>query len=287
MRLVLHFDINGTIIANDSTEVGTKEENANMVLSKSVYGKIINNLWQLNKDYHDKKDSISYYDYLKLNSLSILAEPVTAYSGNSGVADINLNQLGYKKKSFLFTEKGNPGESLQHLVKPVMDAMDSFFFKSFLRILDKYPEAKIILRTFGLDGDDVVERLGKIYPRIRDTIKGKFNYTDDIPVLTLENDKILVGMDEVNNFIKSAPNNLLFFENYAYWNGHRRDKTCGKLLLGDPEMVQIFFDDNVCVNILNDKNAYYVEVNTLKALLDETYFDAFLSDVLYMHKIYQ
>ena len=34
-RLVLHFDINGTITADDTTEPGSHEENANMVLAKS------------------------------------------------------------------------------------------------------------------------------------------------------------------------------------------------------------------------------------------------------------
>ena len=37
-RLVLHFDINGTITPVDTTEPGSKEENANMVIAKSVYG---------------------------------------------------------------------------------------------------------------------------------------------------------------------------------------------------------------------------------------------------------
>jgi len=64
-KLVLHFDINGTITSVDSTELGSDYENANMTLAKSVYGTVTNNSWSLNSDYRDPTNSISYYDYLK------------------------------------------------------------------------------------------------------------------------------------------------------------------------------------------------------------------------------
>ena len=246
MNLVLHFDINGTIIPSDSTEVGTIEENANMVISKSVYGKI-HDSWILNDDYRDQTDSISYYDYLKL-----------------------VKEKLYKKKSFTFTEKNNPGESLQLMVKPVIEAMDSFFFKSFLKVLEAYPNAKIIFRTFGLDGDEVVQRLKIIDPeRFNDVAIGKFSYDDGIPVL-VGSDKKYRGMEEINQLIKSSTN-LLFIENYEHWNSHDRAVEYGKQLLGDADMLQIFFDDNTCVNILDHLNAYYQQVNTLDALFNEFY----------------
>ena len=71
LPLVLHFDINGTITPVDTTEPGTKEQNANMVIAKSVYGKVNNEVWTLNDDPYEETDSITYYDYLKSINFTI------------------------------------------------------------------------------------------------------------------------------------------------------------------------------------------------------------------------
>src|SRR5580704_11421813 len=95
-QVVLHFDINGTITAVDSTEVGTDAENTNMTLARSAYGKVVDGKWTINTDYNEVTDSISYYDYLK-----------------------SVDKTNYKKRSFTFTDKGQPGESLKELFQTV------------------------------------------------------------------------------------------------------------------------------------------------------------------------
>lgn len=250
-RLVLHFDINGTITPVDTTEPGNNIENANMVIAKSVFGKVINDKWILNEDLYDETNSMTYYDYLK-----------------------SIDMQHYKKRSFTFTNVGKPGERLHYMISILQKSMHEFLFDSFLKVFDKYPDALIVFRTFGLDADEVIEYLrtnNKTSHKFKSIIKGQFSYDDDV-VLTLENDEIVVGMDNINNLIKKSPSHLALKENYNYWNNNNRNKINGKQLLGDNEMVQIFFDDNDCVNIIDSKNCHFIKINTLHALLDNNYF---------------
>jgi len=100
-KLILHFDINGTITAFDSTEPGTDLQNSNMVLAKSVYGTINDDEWIMNDNYKNlTAGSVSYYDYLKM---------------------VKKNPK-YKSMSFIFTDENNPGHSLRHLV-PIMEKL--------------------------------------------------------------------------------------------------------------------------------------------------------------------
>lgn len=260
-KLVLHFDINGTITPVDTTEPGNKEENSNMVVAKSFYGKVIDGEWVLNdsSNYFNIENAITYYDYLKTVTKD------------------------YKKVSFSFTDKGNPGESLNNLIEPLIDSMDTFLFKSFLNVLYKYPNATIVFRTFGLDADEVIHYLRtnqKTAFKFKNIIKGQFRYQGDETLVDLENGEVIIGMNNFNDLIKTSEIPFVFVENYNHWNDHKRDKKCGKQLLDDNEMTQIFFDDNDCVNITNDSNSYFVKVNTIHALQDDQYYIDYIQKIL-------
>ncbi|QKF93688.1 hypothetical protein QKU48_gp0230 [Fadolivirus algeromassiliense] len=260
-RLVLHFDINGTITPVDTTEPGSNEENANMVIAKSYYGKIKNNQWVLNNenDYFNAHESITYYDYLKTITKD------------------------YKKISFEFTNKNNPGKSLHHLVKPIVESMDTFLFTSFLNVLHKYPDAIIVFRTFGLDADEVIHYLRtnqKTSFLFKNIIKGKFRYEGDEILIDLDNGEVVIGMDNFNNLLKTCGIPFAFIENYSNWNNHNRDSKYGKQLLGDNDMLQIFFDDNECVNIVNNINCHYVKVNTIHALQNNQYYIDYIEKII-------
>lgn len=252
-KLVLHFDINGTITPVDTTEPGSKEENANMVIAKSVYGTVNNNNWTLNQEYDkESTDSITYYDYLKTID----------------------NQ--YKKKSFTFTHPGEPGESLAHLVPLLVNSMDIFLFQSFLNVLHEFPDALIVFRTFGLDADEVIEFLRtneKTSHKFKNIIKGDFSYDhEERPLITLENGHQISEMHKFNKFILNTDTHLALKESYDHWNRNHRSKKCGKQLLGHEDMLQIFFDDNDCVNVINGYNSHFVKINTLAALQNNSYY---------------
>lgn len=260
-NLVLHFDINGTITPIDTTEPGTNEQNANMVVAKSYYGKQINDQWILNdsENYFSELDSVTYYDYLKTITKD------------------------YKKLSFTFTHLNNPGESLHHLIDSIMNSMDIFLFGSFLNVLYEYPDATIVFRTFGLDADEVIHYLRTNFKtefKFRNIIKGKFTYINDELFVELENGEVIVGMDKFNELIKTSDIPFAFVESYDYWNSHNRNSKNGKQLLGDNDMLQIFFDDNPCVNITNNVNCHFVKINTIHALQNDKYYIDHISKIL-------
>lgn len=262
MKRVLHFDINGTIIPNDTTETGTDEENANMIIAKNVYGTVsVSNNWYLRaSNIYDSTNGITYYDYLKKH-----------YND-------------YKQRSFIFTHHGNPGQTLCMMVNPIMNAMKTFLFPSFLKVLEKHQDVTIVFRTFGLDADEVIHYLRtneKTSGMFSSVIKGKFTYPGGETRLTLEDGTVIVGMDKVNELIKSAPKgqHFAFIENYNHWNDHNRDKKYGKLLLGDKDMLQIFFDDNPCVN-MSGENVRFIWVNTLNVLFDDDYYMKLIDKII-------
>ena len=258
-KLILHFDINGTITPVDTTETGNNLENANMVISKSVYGKIVNNKWIINENHYDEKDSISYYNYLRLNDKN------------------------YKQKSYTITNKGEPCEHLNHLIPLLLNSMETFLFSSFLNVLDAFPNSRIIFRTFGLDADEVIEYLKQKHPNnFKTIIKGDFMYESDNVLLTLDNGVYLKGMNEINDYFYKTHDycHLALKESYDYWNKHNRNKINGKQLFGSPKMTQIFFDDNDCVNVIDSTNSHFVKINTLCALLDNQYYVNLINEVL-------
>ncbi len=258
-KLILHFDINGTITPVDTTEPGNNIENANMVIAKSVFGKVINNKWILNENYYDEKESMSYYNYLRLNDKN------------------------YKQKSYTITNEGEPGEQLVHLIPLLLKSMETFLFSSFLNVLNVFPNARIIFRTFGLDADEVIEYLINKHPtNFKTIIKGGFSYSDNNIVLTLDNGLYFKGMDNVNEYFYKTHNyhHLALKESYDYWNKNNRNKLNGKQLLGNIGMTQIFFDDNDCVNVIDPINSHFIKINTLCALLDDQYYVNLVNKIL-------
>lgn len=248
-KQVFHFDINGTIILVDTTEPGNDIENANMVIAKSIYGKVINNIWTMNDDYLDETNSISYYNYLR-------------QSGQD-----------HKSKSYVTTQKNEPGEKLSYLIPSLIQSIESFVFPSFLNVLNKYPHVLIVFRTFGLDADEVIDHLKSKYEsNFKTIIKGEFSYENDEIILKLEDGTCLRGMQNINGYFKETNNHCALKESYNYWNKNSKSKLCGKQLCGDSDMKQLFFDDNDCVNVMDSTNCSFIKINTLGALLDEDYY---------------
>jgi hypothetical protein len=256
-RPVFHFDINGTITAYDATEPGTPIENANMVISKSVYGQIDQDgSWRMNSVPDEEvAGSMSFYDYLK----------------SRGVKD-------YKKQSFRFTAPEQPGESLAVLVDDIAASMKTFLFPSFIHficIFAKTENAVFLIRTFGQDTEETLKFLLS-----NPSIKGLFKNISR--ATSVSKDSIYVGQkgiltyDEFNRFIETIEDRslILIQENFEYWNNNGRNRDFGKQLLGSPRLCQIFFDDNDCVNIKGEfaDHTHFVRVNTMRALFNNDYF---------------
>ncbi len=262
-RLVLHFDVNSTITAVDSTEPGNNVQNANMLLSKSYYGKVIDGEWVLNDPtdwFTDSIGNISYYDYLK-----------SQYDD-------------YKKRSFRYTHPGMPGQCFAGDVPKIAKAFDQFLFKSFIDLLrsQRHEDTTIVFRTFGPDGEDVLTNLvdSKFYAFSDERmIKCSILYDDGgVSSLVVRHPMSVVYVDgaveHLNRLIAhNKDKNFLVRENFDHWNNNGRSAQYGKHLLGEEDAVHIFFDDNECVHIVGGaNNAHFVRVNSLFALQDDNYF---------------
>lgn len=259
-RKIFHFDVNGTIIAVDSVETGNDYENTNMTIARSVFGKEIDkNGWIINEDCFNQNNSVSYYDYLKKS-----------------------NRKDYKKESYVFTEKDRPGEAFRSLYDRVLPGMSGAIFESFMKVSDEYPDALIVLRTFGKDISAVVESLMDD-PKYSSILIGRIDHVEDNMIISL-NGKIYVGMKEINDLFAHSTNHIILQEDYNYWNDHSRDKTHGKTIQSDPNLLQFFFDDNECVNIIGGEYCHYIKVNTVEALVNENYFVNHIRNKLILEK---
>lgn len=252
-KLVLHFDINGTIMAFDSTENGTDEENANMIFAKNTYGKVINGQWVSNEAYDDTNDSVTYYNHLKNHS----------------------KNKNFKELCFIFTKEGQPGAKWVEYVEEVKKYMVLRLFNSFLHVLDEFPNALIVFRSFGNEIPEILHLL-EHNPKFKAAHIFKADRDDDTNVFTMfkDSERImchnLTGMNMLYGMCDNA--HLAIKENYHHWNNHGKHSTYGKSIQADEKLFQIFFDDNPCVHIIGDKNCHYVQVNTISALFDDGYF---------------
>lgn len=256
-KIVLHFDINGTICFFDSTDPFDSIQLTNSYISRSVYGKIIDGKWIMNECYHDNKDSITYYKYLKDTTKE------------------------YAILSTKFTDKDQPGEKLKETCDQI-HTENIFLFESFTKVLNMFEDTKIIFRTFGNDRLLILDELKKV------GYNKHFIYCEmkkeTLDVISGDENKSFTGHDEINNYLLNNDQNYIIKEDYSYWNDHKRDKYKGKMLIHSNDHIQYFFDDNDCVYIVNNNNnnmeqTKFIHINSLKARLDKDYFINHIKDI--------
>lgn len=242
MKTVFHFDINGTITAIDSTEPFDDNEGTNSYISRSIYGKVIDNIWTMNEDSYDEIHSIPYYYHLKQTNED------------------------YKILSTKFTEENHPGHKFNDLCKQLQEK-NNFFFDSFINFISTYPNAKIIFKTFGNDRNYVLDELQK-HNFDKTFIDGRMEGT----TLIIDDNRYDTP-EKINDVLLNNDDYYIIKEDYKHWSGNQRDKNYGKMLVHSDNHIQYFFDDNDCVyNIGPSTNNKIFVINSLKARLDKDYF---------------
>jgi hypothetical protein len=195
--------------------------------------------------------------------------------------------------SFNFTNDGQPGETLRDQIAMVEKSMKNFLFESFIKVINEYPNAVIVLRTFGLDTDDVIKCLENCKVE-KYFIRAKFGYDDSNNAKVYEMNQtsgtyseISFGLNTLNLVLLGTNGSNTahaMIDDYDHWNDAtpRRAKEYGKQIQDDHRMTQIFFDDNDCVFIRPNpktglvQNSHFVKVNTLFAMNDPNYFSFFI-----------
>ena len=280
-KLILHFDVNRTIIAIDPKGGRSLSDVLNYCLSEKYTYQ-----WEENI-----KKPISYYTY------------VYEYLLPGKLSDRNLKRKRTEKissfLSFLY-EKEHP---LYTQIKKEYDLLmeklkggEIFIFPSFFLLLDKLEKKEIdfhlILRSFGSEIQEVIREIEKRYPSLKFSCFGQFKKRELF--LPKENKKIQ-GIKNIYN-IFTQHKCISIQDDYFYWNSHEEKEEYGKMFplnIFDKTTLSLFFDDHIIEEIppprnivapfdimtensiplrqmIQEKKAFFVD--TIQAILDDRYF---------------
>ena len=277
--LLLHFDLNKTIMASDA--VGGKSSNDVIVhcladTYKEKWGPEVGS-------------PISYSDYVKEYLLP----------GSS--SDLLLKKARDKKISgFLaFLEKNRPEvykkalAEFEDALKALQDQKTLVFtsFYSLVEFLrtDGY-DFSIIIRTFGPDFDQVAPEIENV-AHIRFAEKARFQNG----ILYVDGNGSFSDIKEIYSFLKKT-RNVAIQDDWARWFEHGERQEFGKPFpvdLKDKTTLSLFFDDNISTdehsqkNIVNPidvptnqplsvasliKDHHIFSVDTIQAIKDKSYY---------------
>lgn len=268
-RLVLHFDINKTLIASDKATNKSIDNILNELLAEKYRA-----VWDENEEY-----PISFEEY---------ADKMT---------DSRENKIIFVHH-FIDYLKEHKHPSLAYVLHDYLSALTAInasegtVFNSFYSLLNFLDQEKIpysiILRSFGREVMEVKEEIEKIHQMAFDI--GKFQQGS----LVLETGEIITDAPSIYQLLKSS-SHVAIQDDWTYWNVHRMASAKGKPFYvnqEDDEILPIFFDDNIHLkdsytNIIAPLNALTgelisieelvgsgkaVRVNTWDAILDQNYY---------------
>lgn len=281
-KLLLHMDVNKTLIAVDPASNQTKEQILNAILAEKYTYK-----WA-----PELKEAVSYQTYVEDYLL-----PGPSY-----------DQVLKKKRRELINQFVSFLQKTHHpLEKQVVEAYHElyvdlegvFIFPSFLKLIEWLKvqgiQYRIILRTFGNDLDAVVSSIAQAFPGDCFVAKGYFE-KGKLYVSNQTSRCFFENFLETYLFLKSVPGHLAIRDNWIEWHEHHESREYGKKFpidLEDKETLSLFFDDNVKdnpdspVNIVDPidvRNGKHLNisqliqqkiifrVNTFQAIIDENYF---------------
>jgi hypothetical protein len=277
-RLILHFDVNKTLIASDKAGTKTIDNVINELLAEKYQ-----NFWE-----KDQKKPLTYYDYVY----------TIVVPGDPKDPELKKIRNGYLHNFVHFLEKSN--HPLKNTVQQkyqelslTLEKKSNPIFSSFFSLIKYLDEQKIpysiILRSFGKEIKVVAKEIEKELKRpLFDSVltfqKRKLQWGD----------KVLSNGREIAQLFTSGKN-FIVQDDYVFWHAHKELQSFGKpfyLNLKNPKVIQIFFDDNIedfssPTNViapfdsdsekplpfkdLIDKGLV-VKVDTIDAILDENYF---------------
>lgn len=230
----------------------------------------------------DINDTITAFDSTDTSDLDARVNEIisrsTEYKGYYSYYEYIKNKYpkDYKSICSKCTEEYQDLEHLRDKYWKIREQIQCVLFPSFLKFLDRVD--KVILRTFGSDGNLVIQEIQKYSSKFNNFIVGKMGHNGNEEYLEIEG-KIIKDIENITEYLYNTENSVLIQEDYRYWNSHKRRKEAGKLLYPS-NFDQLFFDDNECVDIIKNDDSKsitkYIRVNTAQAILDDDYYINFL-----------
>jgi hypothetical protein len=130
------------------------------------------------------------------------------------------------------------------------------FFKSFLNFFNDFPfdQWKLILRTFGHDGKDVLKTLLSLSKIEQNIVEIYLRCGKDCNYFC-ETTNQLITKDTVVEFLKNCPPIVLIHDDPNLWLSNNEKREFAKPMFDIPEFTQLFIDDNITTsdetNIVN------------------------------------
>ncbi len=255
--IVIHLDVNGTIMVADKAQGKTTEDYVNIEFAKQVRG-----LWQPGQPV------MSFREFVEKHVIQ----------GNGAHREIK-DARNEVYKTFVTSEylHHHPeGDSLRQQHRQYMlraNAMDNLLFPSFWRLVDwakNKPFVRLIFRTFGHDIPDIKEILeNRGY-----TLSNILAY--DVNGALMDHDQ-KVEPDRMWRDLFNAVH-----DNYKRWHENGETEPFAKPFMQPERGMAIFFDDNARIKHIiaptvgqrDDliESGHIVAVRTLSALTDPEYF---------------
>lgn len=242
-HLVLHVDVNKTIIATDKVQNETAEHTINEILANRY-----SYLWDENV-----KEPITYKAYIdRLHSFDCFKNSVIhSFLDFLSKHDHPLYPIVYD-------------DYLQ--LKKVLEEAKGDIFPSFYRLLDYLNTQKesytIVFRTFGTDLPRVqseLEKSGMVFGQ-----GGQFKQRN----VQLKEGRIIDNLQELYLYVCEKEHKGLR-DDFSHWNNNRFAGSASKIFpidLDDNEVISFFFDDSIKNSNGNFNIVYPVNVRTGEAL---------------------
>lgn len=277
-RLVLHFDVNNTIIAEDRANDKSLEDNLNSLLAERYVG-----LWEKSQE-----TPMSYYDYVHR----------VLFPGPKGDKELKKARKQYLSRFLLFLEETHhplapEAARAYQALKGKIDEQDNPVFMSFFALLGYLEENDItfsvVLRSYGMDLGAVVSGVESYLERPFFDEHGAFREGN----LFIE-ENCYSDRNDIYAYLTSGKN-LVVKDDWLWWSSHGTSTEYGKPYYvddQDSDLLQIFFDDNAkcyssSTNVINAvdrrtglgypveklaETGKIVRVDTFQAILEDAYF---------------
>lgn len=286
-HLLLHFDVNETLISSDRAGNKTIDDVLNELLSKKYSA-----VWD-----DTLNESMTFEKYVHKIVYPIPEEDGDAYPGLGRKNELH-KKRNWMCRHFIDYLKEHNHPLYEEVVKEhddvllVLRGSEGRVFPSFYRLLAELDEKQIsysiILRSFGLEIFEIRSEMEAFY-NLNFDHSGKFSGG----ILHLEGLEPLTCHQEIYKILKSR-GHIAIQDDWNHWAAYGFSSKYAKLFVYDPddhETLSIFFDDNILneevTNIIAPSHAtggdaasiselaergQLVRVDTLQAILDDNYY---------------
>lgn len=277
-HLVIHVDVNKTIIASDQAGNKTVDNTLNHLLSERY------------SDFWDDNQLVpmTYRDYIHKLILPGKSSDQELRELRKVYLDNFVNYLN--KSNHLLKDEVN--QKYIELLNSLSIAKTNIF-PSFIKLINTLNNENInysiLLRSFGHDLEDVVSLISSEIPNFH------FNERAFFQNGKLQTEQQLITQPaEIYNYINSH-GHMVIQDDWSWWTSHDAHKEYGKPFFTNTEdnhTLSLFFDDNIKIDSTNQnilapydigiestldidfliKENKIIKVDTIKAILDQNYF---------------